>query len=352
MLNPKVTEGTVAWRSPSNIAIVKYWGKHGRQLPANPSISLSLSASHTDTEVQFSYQEAQDTCQVAFTFEGKPAPDFAARIEKYLHSITDLCPFLPKLSLKIDSSNSFPHSAGIASSASAMSALALCLCSIEKALLGTLLDDKAFFKKASELARLGSGSACRSTFGRIVSWGQHSQIEDSSDLFGTPIRLTEESQFHSMLDSILIISGDKKSVSSTAGHGLMASHPFAETRYKQANHNCSTLLDALKNDDIESFGQILEEEALTLHGLMMNSSPSFILMKPNTLKAIELIRALRESEQIPWHFTLDAGPNVHLLYPKRVEARARELIDTHLKPLCEDGRIIWDSVGQGPEKLG
>ena len=91
----------------------------------------------------------------------------------------------------------------------------------------------------------------------------------------------------------MIASFAEKSVSSRAGHALMEGNAFAKPRYEQANERLLRLLPALKSGDLETFGQICENEALTLHALMMASNPSYILMRPNTLKMIELLRAYR-----------------------------------------------------------
>ena len=156
-------EGQVAWRGPSNIALVKYWGKHGRQLPSNPSISLTLSQAYSQTQVAYQYQDSRSAPSVVFTFEGKPQAAFEEKIKKYLSSIQDVFPIVSHLNLKIDSHNTFPHSSGIASSASSMSALAMCLAEIKQSLLGQA---QMNLGQASELSRLGSGSASRS----ILFW--------------------------------------------------------------------------------------------------------------------------------------------------------------------------------------
>ena len=128
------SDGEVAWRSPSNIALVKYWGKYGRQLPSNPSISFTLKNAHTNMRMKYSSGNGA----VTLYFEGERNEQFEQRIKRYIKSINDIYPFLENVDLEIHSENSFPHSAGIASSASAMSALALCLCSIEKKVFNTL----------------------------------------------------------------------------------------------------------------------------------------------------------------------------------------------------------------------
>ena len=127
MSNPfKNIQGEVAWRAPSNIALIKYWGKYGNQLPKNASISFTLNNAFTETSVKYAAKENNDkNIDLKFYFEGKENPKFAEKIQKFLESIIPHFPFLTYVSLEINSSNSFPHSTGIASSASSMAALAL-----------------------------------------------------------------------------------------------------------------------------------------------------------------------------------------------------------------------------------
>ena len=141
--------GNVAWKSPSNLAIVKYWAKHGNQLPRNPSLSITLSEAVTNTAISFDIEKGRSSMEVDFLFEGKENIAFKTRIEKFLNSISNYLPFLTHSRLEINSENSFPHSSGIASSASSMSALALCLCDIENQLKGSIVDSSFFNKKAS-----------------------------------------------------------------------------------------------------------------------------------------------------------------------------------------------------------
>jgi diphosphomevalonate decarboxylase len=341
--------GEITWRSPSNLAIVKYWGKYGTQMPKNPSLSLTLSSSFTETLLEYRPRETTETgISLEFFFHEEPNEPFRAKLVKYLESVTDIFPFLRQLDLTIYSGNSFPHSAGIASSASAMSALALCLTSLEHELFETLDDDAAFDRKASYVARLGSGSACRSIFAKAALWGETGDVKGSSDLFAVPMSEQLHAVFADMHDDILLASTSTKSVSSRAGHGLMETHPFAEARYADAKRNLNRLIPALRSGDLEEFGRIAENEALTLHGLMMSSNPSYILLKPNTLEMIERLRQYREETNNPVYFSLDAGPNLHLLYPANIIHEVRGFIEEELKPLCEDETYLQDWAGDGP----
>lgn len=342
---------TITWKSPSNIALVKYWGKYGEQLPLNASISFTLS--NAFTIMKMGYEPKLDDGQISldFEFEGKKNEAFKIKIEQFLQKTLPTFPFLSAYQLHLKSENSFPHSTGIASSASSMSALALCLCSLEKEIFDSTISEELFFQKASTIARLGSGSASRSVYPILGQWGIHSNIEGSSQSFAIPFTKNIHPIYFTFRDAILIVSKKEKSVSSRAGHGLMNQNPFAESRYLQANNHLYTLITCLQNGDLMQFGSIVEKEALTLHALMMMSEPSFILLKPNTLQIIEKIKAYRAETSIPVFFTLDAGPNVHVLYPESVAKEVETFIEEKLLSDCEDGFWIKDKVGNGPTKM-
>ncbi len=348
----EIKPGSITWKSPSNLALVKYWGKHGLQLPRNPSISFTLSEAFTQTSLEYAAKtDASQEIQLDFYFDGEENEVFKTKLLKFLVSITEIFPFLKQLHLTIRSSNSFPHSSGIASSASSMSALALCLCSLEEKLFGTLKGDTAFDKKASFVSRLGSGSACRSVYAEFGLWGAMGEVEGSSDMFAIAYTEKIDPVFKTFHDAILISSAGEKGVSSRAGHGLMEGNPYAELRYTQARQHMHQLLSAMEMGDLERFGHIVENEALTLHALMMTSNPSYILLKPDTLHIIEKVRKYRKETGHPVYFSLDAGPNIHLLYPDAIKTSIVQFIENELVQHCENGRWISDKVGQGPEQL-
>jgi diphosphomevalonate decarboxylase len=341
---PNDFQGKVGWQSPSNIALVKYWGKRGKQLPQNPSISFTLSECRSETFVTF---EKADRFGFRFFFEGKENPAFGAKIEKFLLENQVFFPFINQLHLMVESCNTFPHSSGIASSASSMSAFVMCLLDIENQIVSQQFD----FQKASYFSRLASGSAARSVYPKMALWGATPCFEGSSDEYAVPLENDIHPVFKTYRDSILIVSGETKSVSSRAGHGLMEGNPYAPARYARANENIENLLVALKSGDMDTFINITESEALQLHALMMCSNPSFILMKPNTLCIIEAVRNFRNETQIPLCFTLDAGPNVHLHYPESEAEKAENFIKSELITYCNQGRWIADHVSDGPKKL-
>jgi len=347
-----IPEGTIRWKSPSNIALIKYWGKYGDQLPKNPSISFTLDAAYTETSLDYRSRIKQGPgIEMRFFFEGQENPAFAGRVARFLEKLLPIFPFLKQLSLEIRSSNSFPHSSGIASSASAMSALALCLCTLEERVLGMDLDNEAFERKASYIARLGSGSASRSVFSSAALWGKMNEYPGSAEEFAVNLEKELHPAFQDFRDWIMIVSREKKSVSSSIGHDLMNNHDFAEARYVQARRKAHFLLEDLRHGHLDEAGKIIEEEALTLHGLMMCSQPGFILMEPETITLIRAIQAFRESTGTPAYFTLDAGPNIHLLYPATEEAKVEAFVRENFPKYLDPSHAIRDKVGKGPVQL-
>jgi diphosphomevalonate decarboxylase len=353
MGEPETKLGTVlrsAWQSPSNIAIIKYWGKRGRQLPANASLSFSLSRSCTHTSISLSYG-TEDAGTVGFLLDGRREAGFEARIGAYIQFLLPELPFLEGASLRIESRNTFPHSAGIASSASGFSALALCLVSLEEKATGIKNSVEDFFRKASHLARLGSGSACRSVYPGYTVWGNEPVIPGSSDQFAIPVNDSIHGSFMQLHDAILLVDAGPKEVSSTQGHSLMDRHPFATARYMQASENLRLLMGALSDGDFSTFANVAENEAMTLHSLMMSSVPWFSLLRENTWQILKKIKHLREHYRLEVCFTLDAGPNVHMLYASKHQKDVEEYMVNELLQHCTGGSHIDDGVGMGPVEI-
>ena len=333
----KMNNNQIIKRSPSNIAIVKYWGKHGNQLPNNPSISFTLSNCFTETKVTWK-ENNLDITTMDFYFEGKENPAFKNKIEKFLNANEQYFTFLKGLDLKIESYNSFPHSSGIASSASSMSALIMCLLAIK------YKNKEIDLQEASFLSRLASGSAARSVYPTMTLWGETPALSNSSDEYAIPIGDIIHPVFKTYHDTILIVSSKEKSVSSRAGHSLMETHPMAEMRYATARKNTEDLLTILKNGDLEGFIKIAEEEANQLHDLMATSTPSYTLKEPNTINIINKILEFRKETCLPICYTLDAGPNVHLLYPDSCAEQVHKFIEEELKDYCFENKYINDKV--------
>ncbi|TVQ15666.1 MAG: diphosphomevalonate decarboxylase [Bacteroidetes bacterium] len=337
-------KGKVSYSSPSNIAIVKYWGKEpGDQIPMNPSLSMTLNQCRSFTTIEYELKEGLQP-SVEVWFEGARAPEIETKMEIWLEKINAFYPWLAHAALRVDTRNNFPHSAGIASSASGMSALAMCLSAIDNHVRQKESGD-VFLQ--SNTARLGSGSASRSVTGPWVLWGETPLLRGSSHEYAE--KVTDVHPYFTQLhDTIIIVDKEPKSISSRAGHSLMDGHPWREGRIHQANENMTLLLKALKDGDWKTFEKVTENEALSLHALMLASRGGMMLWKGNTVEWIHYLRQQREKTGVEMAFTLDAGANIHLLYPPQ----ASEQVETILQqsPVSHHG-FIRDVTGTGPEKI-
>jgi diphosphomevalonate decarboxylase len=259
-------------------------------------------------------------------------------------------PLLKTLNLTVSTENSFPHSTGIASSASGTSAFTLCLLDTVNQVTGQCISNDDLVHLASYAARMGSGSACRSLYGGYTAWGESEQLPASSDEFAIPVSSLVHPEMLTMQNAILVISAEPKEMPSTLGHKSMEDHPFLAGRIGQAEKNMNDALQALKTNDFEKLAAVAECEALTLHALMMSAHPGILLMKPATVESIHLIRKARKGG-LSLFFTLDAGANVHVMYPRAAAEEVNKFICDALLPLCEDGKVIFDRCGNGPVKL-
>ena len=338
--NFAISSQMVSASCPSNIALIKYWGKYERQIPANPSISYTLNNCKTNTSMEF---VADEKFSVQTFLSGNEEKKFAEKIEKYFRNIEEFLPWILKGKYVIKTENTFPHSSGIASSASGFGAIAKCLMELDQQFSG-LQDSDFRLRKASFLARLGSGSACRSLYDGLVVWGATKEVEDSSDLYALQY---PNDQIHEIFkhfnDWVLLIHEGEKSVSSTVGHSLMNTNPYAERRFQEAHENFAVLKEILKTGDMQNFIKLVEHEALTLHAMMMMSEPAFILMKTGTLEVINKIWDYRKETGLPLFFTLDAGANVHLLFPANSkEATIKEFIVKELLQFTQNNGVVKD----------
>lgn len=309
---------------------------------------MTLSRSVTEMEVRYEVKAKQEGISLDFYFEGVKNQSFEEKISAFLHRISEEHTFLQQLHLTVRSRNTFPHSAGIASSASSMAALAICLMGIRNRLTGASPSPGELLSEASGLARQASGSACRSVYPGYAIWGKHPDLPGTADDHAVPFPGRVHPVFGDMRDAILLVSSGKKSVSSRAGHGLMENHPFAKARYELGFRNASAMVSAIKSGDMDLFIRITEQEALTLHGLMMSSPQPFLLLHPDSLNIIHNILKFRDETKIPVCFTIDAGPNIHLLYPGDYELKVKDWIENTLSGYLENRQWIDDKMGNGP----
>jgi len=340
----------VAWECPSNIALVKYWGKHGVQLPCNPSLSLTLDVAKTVSTLTATPKQGIFP-EIEVYFQGNRVPALETKMIGFFQTILEELPGIGTHKLVLSTENTFPHGAGIASSASGMGALALCLCELFGSDEFANPASEQFWRNASHIARLGSGSASRSIYPGFAVWGELEGVKDSSDYHAIPVNDSIHPAFRQLRNCICIVDPSEKAVSSRAGHALMRNHPFAVQRFAQAGVHIKEMMEILRCGNMDRFIEIVELEALTLHAMMMTSSPAYLLMRPNTIKAIEKLREFRQQTGIPVCFTLDAGPNLHILYPENVADSVQSYIESELLADLEGAWCLWDKSGSGPKKL-
>ena len=336
-----------SWVSPSNIAIIKYWGKKEGQIPANPSLSMTLDKAVTKTSMEAVLSNGVGGL---VSVNGDPKHPFLPKLDKLFLWLVNEIPPLQNYSFRVETMNTFPHSTGIASSASGISAFSLCMLSIAEKITGIQIPDDQKMKLASFISRIGSGSACRSVYGGFSLWGETPLCLNSSDEYAVPVNDQVHSSFRNLQDAILVISEKVKEISSSSGHILMHHHPFAENRIVQAENHFKELLNALRTGDFELLGKVAETEALTLHSLIMTSEGNPILFAPNTIYIIKKVQQVRKSG-LPLFFTLDAGANVHLIYPETEKEKIEKLIHSDLLQYCENGKVIYDRYGRGPVEI-
>ncbi len=281
--------------APANIALIKYWGKKdaGLRLSANNSISINLSGISTVTTVEFVDGLKED--QISIDREVVTGAE-KKRITAHLDRVRRMAGI--HLKAKVESKNNFPKGTGLASSASGFAALTLAASSSA----GLLLSEKDL----SILARSGSGSACRSIPSGFVEWkaGNSDRSSYAYSLF--------PADYWDIRDVIAIVGSDVKKVSSTEGHAAVESSPLYKGRIRGIPRKIRRIKETIRNKDFSGFGEICEAEALSMHAVMITSKPALIYWLPTTLRVMHRIIDWR-SGGLESYFTIDAGPNVHVL---------------------------------------
>lgn len=286
-------------KAPANIAFIKYWGKKNEKLriPANSSISMNLSDAFSVTSVDFDRKLKKDIVKIDGVIAGRGEE---VRVTKHLDLIRKISG--KSLYAEVVSKNNFPKASGIASSASGFAALTLAASSAA----GLKLSQKDL----SILARLGSGSACRSIPDGFVEWREGNKSEDS---FANSLYPAD---YWDICDVIAIVGQAGKKISSTEGHILAKSSPFYRTRILGMAEKVRGIKRALKNKDFTIFGKILEAEAINMHTVMMTSNPPLFYWVPKTLEIVLSVINWRD-DGIEAYFTIDAGPNVHIICERK-----------------------------------
>lgn len=286
-----------------NIAFIKYWGlkDEALRLPANNSLSMNIGCLTTRTTVESDPYLKADT----LTLNGKKVSGKGlTRVQNFMDRIRRMTD--QSRHAHITSENNFPIGVGIASSASAFAALALA----GTAALGVRLSESHL----SSLARLGSGSACRSIPGGFVEW--HTDL-NSSESYAFSIAPPHH---WDLADLIVIFSKQHKPVGSEAGMRRAFTSPIQDARIQDAERRMNLCRTAILNRDFESFSHVVELDSNLMHAVMMTSDPPLFYWQPASLAIIKAVKDWQE-EGLQVTYTLDAGPNVHILCPQKVSAQ-------------------------------
>lgn len=314
-------------RAYTNIALIKYWGKKNEELilPMNNSLSLTLDAFYTETEVIFSDSYMVDEFYLDGTLQDEKA---TKKVSQFL----DLFRKEAGLSLKasVISQNFVPTAAGLASSASGLAALAgACNTALK---LG--LDDLSL----SRFARRGSGSACRSIFGGFVEW------EKGHDDLSSYAKPVPSDSFEDDLAMVFVLINDqKKEVSSRDGmRRTVETSSFYQGWLDSVEGDLYQLKQAIKTKDFQLLGETMERNGLKMHGTTLAAQPPFTYWSPDSLKAMDAVRQLRK-QGIPCYFTMDAGPNVKVLVEN---SHLSEVQETFTKLFSKE-QVITAHAGPG-----
>ncbi len=333
MTNPKsqlsnlTTLGQATALAHPNIAFIKYWGNVDDQLrlPANPSLSMNLGSLHTVTTVTFTASLSGDELFI----NRQPVSGVGLeRVTTFLDLIRALAG--QQLAARVESESNFPVGSGIASSAAAFAALSVA----GAAAAGLDLDEVTL----SRLARCGSGSASRSVPGGYCEWYTGDDKTSVAASIAPP-------EHWDLRDVVVIVSQEHKEVGSTGGHRLAWTSSLQAVRVAGAADRLADCRAALLARDLPVMGPILEEDAILMHAVMMTSHPPLYYWNAATMALIQATQRWR-AEGLPVYFTIDAGPNVHLIceavHVETVTAEARKI------PGVED---VLSSGPGGPARL-
>ncbi len=312
--------------APANIAFIKYWGKKDAvlRLPMSSSVSMNLSQATTTTTVEFSPEFSEDTIELlppdihdkisrprefvapAFSSqETKRVSDFLDHFRALVHS---------ELKARVVTQNSFPKATGIASSASGFAALT--------AAAAAALNLQVSEKELTILARRGSGSACRSIPDGFVQWeaGESSETSYAHSLYPSP--------YWDLRDIVVMVEATEKSVPSSVGHQQVKTSPLFQKRLQEIPERMNAVLEGLQKKDLSILGPAIEAEAMSMHQVMQTQVPPLQYFTDETKQLMKAVVDWR-SGGVPVYYTIDAGPNVHLICEgnneQTVVAKVKEL---------------------------
>lgn len=305
-------------KAPSNIAFIKYWGKENERLriPSNSSISMNLSDLYTVTTVEFDPKLKADKINI----------NGSKRVSDHLSLVRKLAKL--KLYATVKTENNFPSGAGIASSASGFAALSLAATRAA----GLELTERGL----SILARLGSGSACRSIPDGFVEWHKGSRSDNSYAYSLYP------DDYWDIADVVAIVTNKHKQVTSSDGHSLAKSSPFFKKRQKILGQKNKDLKMALKKRDFTHFGEIIESEALEMHAIALTSKPPVLYWNGATVELMGEVLDWRNGG-LEAYFTIDAGANLHVI----CQGKDANLINNKLRRNKNMLKVIVNKPAEG-----
>ncbi|MBI4671047.1 MAG: diphosphomevalonate decarboxylase [Chloroflexi bacterium] len=318
--------------SCANVAFVKYWGNHDAKLrmPLNDSLSMNLDALTTTTTVEFDDALEQDEIVIG----GEPANEKAkARVVEQLDRIRKEAKVAAKA--RVHSRNNFPSAAGLASSASAFAALTLA----GTRAVGLDLGERSL----SILARQGSGSAARSIPAGFTEWLAATNVTSTSEQSYARQLLPPDAW--DLRDVIALVSADAKKIGSTEGHALAHTSPFLSERISRLPIRYHRVRRELLAKNLHDMGPDLEAEAIELHMIAMTSRPPIFYWAPGTVRVMDAVRQWR-SEGLEAYYTLDAGPNVHII----VQAKDAAEVEKRVRELGEVQQVLVSGPGGGAQE--
>ena len=303
-------------QAPSNIALIKYMGKRDDKLniPANPSLSYTLDNLKSNVKLE-TYPGSQDIWE-PLEIPGFKAFDLSVsaqnRFLKHLATLKEY--FNYSGNFVVRSSNNFPHSSGLASSASSFAALTKCACLALSELTEKPLPD---IHIQANLSRLGSGSSCRSFFSPWAIWD-----DETVEAIDIP--------YKELIHHVVMISDQEKEISSKMAHHQIHTSSNYTQRPARAKERLKALLEALQNHNWFKAYQICWDEFMDMHQLFATANPPFTYMNDKTKELLSLLKAFWETHQDGPIVTMDAGPNVHLLFRKDQQKLANFFIHEYL----------------------
>lgn len=316
-------------KAHTNIALIKYWGKRNEELilPTNSSLSVTLDGFYTETTVHFKEELKRDIFILnEEEISGVPYDQVTNYLELFRTYAEQ-----KGLYAEVNSTNKVPTAAGFASSASGFAALA----GATSKALKLNLDDTSL----SRFTRQGSGSACRSIYGGFVQW-EMGKLDDGSDSYAIPIAPQDH---WDLRVAAVVLTAKEKDVSSRVGmKRTVDTSVFYDGWLDSLPKDLQDIKSGIQARDFEKVGSIAEANCLKMHATTLGAIPPFTYWQDTTMSVMETVQNLRK-KGILAYFTIDAGPNVKVVYlPEDEEKILQELNATNGVE-----EVIVSKVGEG-----